>query len=58
MFECVEKCLKLVIVVIYGVVLGGGFEFVMFCYMCFVIESVKFGLFELIFGLIFGFVGI
>lgn len=56
--ERIEGFLKLIIVVIYGVVFGGGLEFVMVCYIRIVVEDVKLGLLEFNFGIILGFVGI
>lgn len=44
----IQVLFVLVIVVIYGVCLGGGFEMVLVCYWCICIDDVKivFGLLE------------
>lgn len=52
--EWIEFGMKLVVVVLYGVMFGGGFEVVLVVYYWFVVFGVKFGLFEVMFGLLFG----
>lgn len=53
---CLEKLLVLVVVVINGVVLGGGYEFCFVLNYWIVVDNLKFkiGLFEVMLGLLSG----
>lgn len=56
--QCFNNICKFIIVVVFGYVLGGGCEFVMMCDFIIVVENVKFGQFEINFGVIVGMGGI
>lgn len=50
--------IKFMVVVLYGMVLGGGLEVVLICYYWVVLDFVKVGLFEVLLGILFGVGGI